>query len=243
MNCLKLSFKDFFTFKFLMFSFAPLIASSVLFIILLWYSIKLIASIDIDEQAFNFFLGVYILHAIQIIVLTITSIAGGAFALYLSVFFAVFITSFLTPFIVKEINLKHYNYIKNNEVSILRIIWTITKLFLKFIILFLLSLLLYIIPVINFFAPIIMFLLLFYLYYQFLIIDVASCVLNKYDFLKFDLLKSIYITPIFIFYLIFHIPVIGPFIGFFSQVFFVIYLSHLIFNNELKLKSVWLDYK
>lgn len=226
---ISLAFKDFFTFRFLMFSLAPLICSSILFFGLLSYIIHWISEINIDDNTFNFFLGIYIAHAIQIAILLFTGIGGGFLALHLSVFFALFIVSFLTPFVVKEINLKHYNYIKLDEVSFVKLIFILFKYFLKFFILFFFALIFYTIPIINLFAPIIMFFVMFYFYYHFLIIDVASCVLNKDDFLLFNPYKYEYLISIFIFYVICNIPVLG----FFLQVFFVIFLAHLMFNKEI----------
>lgn len=233
MNNLILSLKDFFSFRFLMFSLLPLIISSLIFFGLLAYLIDYISHIEFDENNFNFFLGIWILHAIQVFIMFFTVAGGGFLALHLSVFFALFIVSFLTPYIVKEINLKYYNYNKLDEASFFYTLWQLTKIVLKFVILLFFNLVLYIIPIINLFAPILLFFLMYYLFFNFLIQDVASCVLNKNDFINFNPYKITYLAWVFGFYLICNIP----WIGFFLPVFFVIFLSHCLFQRELQLKN------
>lgn len=233
MNNLILSFKDFFTFRFLMFSLLPLIFSSAIFLTLFAFLINYVSQVELDENMFNFFLGTMILHALQVLIMFFTVAGGGFLALNLSVFFALFIVSFLTPYIVKEINLKYYNYNKLDEISFLQASFILLKIILKFAILLFFNLILYIIPVVNFFAPILLFFLMFYLFYNFLIQDVASCVLNKNDFLNFNPYKITYLAWVFGFYLICNIP----WIGFFLPVFFVIFLSHCFFQKELQLKN------
>ncbi|WP_267523103.1 hypothetical protein [Campylobacter sp. MG1] len=232
MNNFFISLKDFFTFKFLIFSLAPLIASFTLFLSLFIYLINYINNINLNEEYFNFFLGAFVLQILHIAIMLFTIAGGGFLTLHLSVFFAIIIVSFLTPFIVKEINLKHYHYCKLDEVNFIYICWLLTKLFIKFLILLFFTMIFYIIPVLNLLAPILLFFVMFYLFFNFLIHDVASSVLNKNDFLSFNPFKIKYLTCIFLFYLICNIP----YLGFFLPVFFVIFLSHLLFQNELNLK-------
>ncbi|MBT0879582.1 EI24 domain-containing protein [Campylobacter sp. RM12640] len=233
MNNFIISLKDFFTFRFLAFSLFPLIISSIIFISLLTLAFSYVGSLDFNEEAFNFFLGAMILHAIQIFIMIITISGGGFLALYLSIFFALVITSFLTPMIVREINLKHYNYNKLDEIGLIQITWLLFKIVLKFLFFLFFVLLFHIIPILNFIASFLMFCLMFYLFFNFLIYDVASCVLNKNDFLSFKPFKFKYIFCVFLFYLASNIP----YVGFFLPVFFVIFLAHLLFQNELRLKQ------
>lgn len=237
MNNLITSFKDFLTFKFLAFSLVPLIISSIIFGGIFAYMINYVANIDFNEEAFNFFLGTIVLYFIQTIIMIITISGGGILALHLSVFFALVIVSFLTPMIVKEINLKYYNYNKLDEIGFAQITWLLIKIVLKFLFFLFFVIIFHIIPVINLIAPFLMFCLMFYLFFNFLIYDVASCVLNKNDFLRFNPFQFKYLSWVFGFYLICNIP----YVGFFLPVFFVIFLSHLLFQNEIRLKLPFID--
>lgn len=239
MNNLILAIKDFFTFRFLAFSFVPLIVSSLIFIIIFKFFINYITNIDFNEEAFSFFLGIYILHALQILIFILGNVFGAYLSVNLSIIFALIIISFLTPLIVKAINLKHYNYNKLDEISLGYTCWMIFKLFMKFGFLLFCVLISYLIPIINIFSSIFLFFLMFYLFFNLLMIDVASCVLNKNDFLKFNPLKFHYIIWVFLFYLICNIP----WIGFFLPVFIVIFLTHLMYQKELLVKSMLIDYK
>lgn len=239
MNNIILSIKDFFTFKFLLFSLAPLIVSSILFFGFFSYILSELSNIALDENDFHFFLSVYIIATINFLLYIFTTIFGGYLMIHLSIFFALFITSLLTPFIVSEINKKHYKYNKKDEVSFFATIIIMIKIFFKFIILFLLSSILLLVPIVNIIAPFIIFCVLFYLYYKILITDVASCVLNKDDFFKFNYTNFNYVIPVFIFYLLSHIPILG----FILQVFIIIFITHLLFQKELKSECKLIDLK
>lgn len=134
MDILKLAIKDFLSLKFLKFALIPLIFSLILMLFLgvLGFS----ALLDYFNSLFSvgedsFWAWFYALHFVQILITIISFLFSGFIVVFASVFLALFITSFLTPFIAKEINQKYYHYDNTNEVSTLKTIFEIFKIFIK----------------------------------------------------------------------------------------------------------------
>ncbi|BCX80213.1 EI24 domain-containing protein [Campylobacter sp. 19-13652] len=152
----------------------------------------------------------------------------GAYALPIfSILMALFVTSFLTPVVAKEINARHYGYTLQPSISTSRSIWLSMVCTFKFILLLLICLPLLLVPVIGWIAFNIPF---FYLYYKLMLIDVASSCLNETDFnTQYNDSKD---TPFITSALVFYLLCLIPFVALFAQLFFVIFLSHLLFMRK-----------
>ncbi|MDV6043798.1 EI24 domain-containing protein [Campylobacter jejuni] len=234
MDILKLAIKDFLSLKFLKFTLIPLIFSLVLMLFLgvLGFS----ALLDYFNSLFSvgedsFWVWFYALHFVQILITIISFLFSGFIVIFASVFLALFITSFLTPFIAKEINQKYYHYDNTNEVSTLKVIFEIFKIFIKFIGIFLLCTLALFLPFINIFVY---YLAFYYLFHKLLMIDVTSTILDKESFKNFhsDFSPLEFKFSTLCFYLLSSVPLLGLFL----QVFFVIFLTHLGYQRILKLE-------
>lgn len=234
MDIVKLTIKDFFSLKFLKFALIPLIFSLLLMLFLgvLGFS----ALLDYFNSLFSvgkdsFWAWFYALHFIQILITIISFLFSGFVIVFASVFLALFITSFLTPFIAKEINQKYYHRLKKDEISHLKTIFEIFKIFIQFIGIFLLCTLALFLPFINFFVY---YLAFYYLFHKLLMLDVTSAVLDKENFKSFNSSFSPlgFKFSTFCFYLLSSVPLLGIFL----QVFFVIFLTHLAYQKILKLE-------
>lgn len=234
MDILKLAIKDFLSLKFLKFTLIPLIFSLVLMLFLgvLGFS----ALLDYFNSLFSvgedsFWAWFYALHFVQILITIISFLFSGFIVIFASVFLALFITSFLTPFIAKEINQKYYHYDNTNEVSTLKVIFEIFKIFIKFIGIFLLCTLALFLSFINIFVY---YLAFYYLFHKLLMIDVTSTILDKESFKNFhsDFSPLEFKFSTLCFYLLSSVPLLGLFL----QVFFVIFLTHLGYQRILKLE-------
>ncbi|HEE9001635.1 TPA: EI24 domain-containing protein [Campylobacter jejuni] len=235
MDILKLAIKDFFSFKFVKFALIPLIFSLILMLFLgvLGFS----ALLDYFNSLFSvgedsFWAWFYAFHFVQILITIISFLFSGFIIVFASVFLALFITSFLTPFIAKEINQKYYHYDNTNEVSTLKIIFEIFKIFIKFIGIFLLCTLALFLPFINIFVY---YLAFYYLFHKLLMIDITSTILDKESFKSFhsDFSPLEFKFSTLCFYLLSSVPLLGLFL----QVFFVIFLTHLGYQRILKLEA------
>ena len=235
MDILKLAIKDFFSFKFVKFALIPLIFSLILMLFLgvLGFS----ALLDYFNSLFSvgedsFWAWFYAFHFVQILITIISFLFSGFIIVFASVFLALFITSFLTPFIAKEINQKYYHYDNTNEVSTLKIIFEIFKIFIKFIGILLLCTLALFLPFINIFVY---YLAFYYLFHKLLMIDVTSTILDKESFKSFhsDFSPLEFKFSTLCFYLLSSVPLLGLFL----QVFFMIFLTHLGYQRILKLKA------
>lgn len=231
MDILKKALLDFFTGKMIIYAISPLILCGFLWVGFVGVVVYYILNADPNtiEQSFNF-LSPWIIVVLHWILVALISIGGVLSSVYISVILALFVISFLTPFIVAFVNSRHYNHKNENEISIIKTLVIMGFESLKFLGFFIGSLCVFAIPFIGYLlAPICIFLSLFYVYYKFMIIDVRSCVLDKDKFSSYPKNDFSYKIAIFTFYLISHIP----FLGFFAQVFFIIFLTHLVYKKEL----------
>ncbi len=234
-----ISIKDFLTKKFILLSLLPLLGAVLVLGILAFFGGKegfenlqiaiangdftLLQNYPIISKILNYSITKWIIGAFFYI-------AGTFLVLIFSVIIAVIIAGFLTPVVTKEINLRHYGLTKQNEVSFLKVVKLMATSLLKFIAIFLICLVFYFVPILNLFVINIPF---FYLFYKFLLIDVASNSLNKERFDKIYRQGGGYkfMLSCFLFYLLCLIPLVGLFL----QLFFVIFLSHILYQNEQKL--------
>jgi len=160
-------------------------------------------------------------------------LVGALAVVLLSVVVAVVVVGFFTPYIVKVIREKHYPdfVIKNENFTIGVTIWHFVKVFSIFILLFLVALPFLFIPGINFFAINIPF---YYLFHNFLVLDVGSSINSKEEFKKVSkkhkLLFRSTTLSLYGFSLI-------PLVSMIFQVLFVIILAHQFFSKTMEQRA------
>lgn len=226
------SIKDFFTPRFLFLATAPLLFSGALIALLVAFGgfgiFELFSELSADEGNLPQALA-WLVHFVFIKwIVSALFVVLGAYALPIfSILIALFITSFLTATIAKEINKRHYNQDNSPELGLASTLLLSGVATLKFIGLFIICLPLLLLPVIGFLAFNIPF---FYLYYRLMLIDVASACLNKNE------CESLFKAPkdggFIASCLAFYLLSLFPFVALFAQVFFVIFLSHLLFRRK-----------
>ncbi|MEE3777101.1 EI24 domain-containing protein [Campylobacter sp. CX2-4080-23] len=234
-SVIKRSFADFLSLRFILLSILPLAVSlaSLIGLVVLFGDDIFAAFAKPQIQAYasgdRFIAWLISLSLVQFIITSSFYVISIFLAIILSVAIAAVITGFLTPYIVKFINQKYYNYNTTPEPSNIRVLNLIFITFIKFILIFLICIPLLFIPVINLF---ILNLPFFYLFYRLMLIDVAS---NTSDRLIFEVdLQKGGGVKFFSASVIFYIITLIPFVGLFSQIFFVIFLSHLLLEKNSK---------
>ena len=234
-SVIKRSFADFLSLRFILLSILPLAVSlaSLIGLVALFGDDIFAAFAKPQIQAYasgdGFIAWLISLSLVQFIITSSFYVISIFLAIILSVAIAAIITGFLTPYIVKFINQKYYNYNTTPEPSNIRVLNLIFITFIKFILIFLICIPLLFIPVINLF---ILNLPFFYLFYRLMLIDVAS---NTSDRLIFEIdLQKGGGVKFFSASVIFYIITLIPFVGLFSQIFFVIFLSHLLLEKNSK---------
>jgi len=229
--------KDFFSGKFLFMSLAPFIAPIIIIGgFFIYGSSELITLLQdgassgdfsyIDEKAYpilTYILGFSIVHWL---IMSLFIVFGTLGTVLISLVIAVITVGLLTPAIVSSVRKRHYNDIQ--EVSgdgFLFSLWTIFKIFMKFVLLFLCTLPFLLLPFINFMVFQLPF---FYLFYKLMIYDLLSTGISN-DALKILDENKMYI---FIVMVIFFFLSLIPLFGLLLQVFFVVYLSHFILSKS-----------
>ena len=243
-NLLRLSFKDFFTAKFITLSILPLFLSICsLTWLTIWGGGEIFDLLSDGTKSGDFGFGdtnsTLSSFAIKILSFSTTKwiisilfyVLSTFLTIIISIIIALIVAGFLTPVVAKEINKRHYNYVLKNEVSTARVLKVTMVEIMKFLGILLICLPLLFVPFVNFFIINVPF---FYIYYKLLLIDVGS---NTLDSDKFELallegggIKFIVFT--FLFYLISLVPLVGLFF----QLYFVIVLSHLFYQREALVK-------
>jgi len=235
--------KDFFSGKFLFMSLAPFVVPIlVLGGFFIYGSSELLTLLHngatsgdysyIDATTYptlSYILGFTVIHWL---IMSLFVVFGTLGTVLLSLIIAVITVGFLTPVIVKAVREKHYTDIeKGKEDSILLSLWTISKIFLKFIGLFLCTLPFLLLPFVNFMVFQLPF---FYLFYKLMIYDLTSLGICM------DVEKILQENKVILFVVmvIFFFLSLIPLFGLLLQVFFIIYLSHFILS-----KSQHIDYK
>ncbi len=229
---LQLSLRDFFTLEFLKYSLVPLAVSFIVLGILAFFGFSFL--LEYFNTLFgegNAFLAWLYSFAFMHFILGMVSFLLTSFIfVFGSVFLALFITSFLTPHIAQKINQKYYHHELKDKVSTLRMLFCMLGVLVKFLIFFILGVFLLFVPFINLFVYYVVF---YYLFHKFLILDVASSVLHKQEFEDFNsrscALEFKFST------LCFYLSSSVPFLGLLLQVFFVIFLTHLFYQKALAL--------
>lgn len=232
-SIIKRSFRDFFTIRFILLAFLPLSISLISLVGLTIYFgadiFNILAKSHLDAYANGdgFISWLLSLSLIQFMLTSSFYLISIFLAIILSVVIATIITGFLTPYIVKFINQKYYNYNTTPPPSNARVFSLICITFIKFILIFLITIPLLFIPIINLF---ILNLLFFYLFYRLMLIDVAS---NTSDSLIFEIdLQKGGGVKFFSASVVFYILTLMPFLGIFLQIFFVIFLAHILLEKN-----------
>ena len=229
---LQLSLRDFFTLKFLKYTLVPFIVSFIFLGIFAFFGFSLLL------EYFNTLFGegngilawFYSFAFIHFLIGVLSFLLTSFVFIFASVFLAILITSFLTPYIASQINAKYYHHELKNKVSILKVFLHMLWILIKFIGLFILATLLLFLPFINLFVY---YVVIYYLFHNFLILDVSSSILNQDEFKKFRSQSSAleFKFSTLCFYIISSVP----FLGILLQVFFVIFLTHLFYQKVLNL--------
>jgi len=286
MDILARSLRDLFTPKFILLSLFPLFAGLVIFGIIFGAGIWGISQANESSWWQTLvslpMLGDYLSDALDTnigsIVANITSwivafIVSGVVAVIL----AMVVAGFLTPFIVREIDRRHYGIFTQNKnindaniaplcdtlnlqkVSTARLIALMIKALFFCIFLFFIAAILAVILLLFPVASLLAFHIpLFYIFYRFFLLDVASNALDRDTFeiyikrnikkaLKFDENSTKFNTEtikfsrdealykfskrdFFIYSFLFYCAQMIPFLGLFVQVFFIIVLTHSVFQ-------------
>ena len=152
---------------------------------------------------------------------------GIIIVIVFSVIIAGIIIGFFTPLIVKTIQKKHYKEFKftNKDFTFIASIPYFLKIITVFLILGFIALIFMFVPALNFIAINIPF---FYLFHNFMILDVGSNIVSKDEFKKITKkYKTLFRSTTAILYSISLVPVLGVFM----QVFYVIVLAHEFFQK------------
>lgn len=232
--------KDFFSGKFLFMSLAPFVVPIiVLGGFFIYGSSELITLLQngassgdfsyIDEQAYPTLTYILSFTVIHWLIMSLFVVFGTLGTVLLSLMIAVITVGLLTPAIVRSVRKRHYGHIEPaKEDSLLHSLWTIFKIFMKFLLLFLCTLPFLLLPFVNFMVFQLPF---FYLFYRLMIYDLLSTGVSK------DASKIIEENKVFLFVVmaIFFFLSLIPMFGLLLQVFFVVYLSHFILANSVSI--------
>lgn len=235
-DILTLSFRDFFTKKIILWSFLPLIAVLVIFFTIfiigggaLLDTIK--TGLETGDYGFieQYKILSWILHLsiVHWLLATLFYVLGGILVVIFSLIIALIIAGLLTPIITAEIDARHYHLNITPKADVYSIIKEMTLVLLKFIGLFLLCL-----PLIPFSAFFIIHLPLFYLFYKFFLIDIYSNTVSRDNFLR--QIKQGGDSKFILTCLVFYLLCLIPLAGLFMQLFFVIYLTHLVYKKQIR---------
>lgn len=237
MNILKKSIKDFLSTKFLSLAFIPLVVSLVLMGALLylggseiWEALAAGSSSGdfsfLDEKAYPFVAWLLKFAFMKWLIVAFFYTFGAFFALLLSIVIAVIVIGFLTPFIVGQIHKKYYANLPKNEISTILALKKTIMIFLVFLLILIISAPLMLVPLVNIFAINLPF---FYLFYNLLLLDVSSNLMNE---MKFKIFWDSKGFELLVINLAFFLMALIPFLGLFIQIFFVIYLSHYFYDKK-----------
>ena len=235
---LSLCINDFFKKKFILLSILPFISSLlVIGLILIFGANELfdllkqsLISTDfsfIDETKQGFLVSLLSFDITRILVMSIFYTLGGLLGILLSVIIAAIIVGFLTPIVTKFVDQKYYNTKLKSQVGSVKVIKISLAVFFKFILILLITIPFVFVPFLNLFIINVPF---FYLFYKFMLIDVAS---NSLDELSFELMMRKDGGFEFKFVaLIFYALSLIPFVGLFFQLFFVMFFTHLLLRKN-----------
>ena len=232
MQILKLSLRDFFSKQGLSFTFLPFISAFVFLVFsLVFFYDDLYAYIYsfIANPELSFLAWLYSFSFMQVLNKIFAFLISLLLFNILALALALVILAFLTPAVLRLVNSRHYSYETKDGVSAFKAFFSLVFIFLKFALLFVLALFFIFVPFLGIFL---LHLSFYYLFHKSLLLDLSSSMLSSQDFSNFN--KS---TP-FIFYfstLCFYLLSLLPILGLFLQVFFLIFLAHLLYQKILAL--------
>ncbi len=241
---IKKSLADFFSPKLLLLSIIPFLISFTLFIFLYFqFGIDLVQNFKtsmengvvpfLDPDIYPKITYILTLGVFKWFFMIFFYLVGGIVVILSSVMIAVVVIGFFTPFIVKVIRDRHYPdfEIQNEDFTLLFTVWEGIKVFFIFMALFFICLPFLFIPAVNFIAINIPF---YYLYHNFLVLDVGSSINSKEEFFKLRKKhKVVFKSTTFSLYSLSLIPLVGMVF----QVLFVIILAHQFFIKSIEGKS------
>ncbi|MBR8465129.1 EI24 domain-containing protein [Campylobacter sp. faydin G-140] len=243
MSIFWLSWRDFLTAKFITLSILPLVLSVAVLISVmmlggseLWELLLAGAMsgeyVFFDTSSYPLVAKILSFEVVRYLISSLFYILSTFLVVILSVAIALLIAGFLTPIVTREINARHYNIAQTSMVGTSRVLWLMTTVIFKFLGILLLCLpFIFIIPILSFFFINIPF---FYLYYKFLLIDVASNALSesKFELVWLEGGGFKFILACAVFYIISLVPLLGLFL----QLFFIIFLTHIFYQKQTIVK-------
>jgi len=230
---IQLSLKDFFSAKFLTLSIAPvMIVFTIVFGVYFVTDIDFATLLAVDSTTHPWLNWILSFDFIQGFINFFLYLFIWGLLIVVSVVLSIIVVGFFTPKIVKEVQKRHYPHIKltNQNFTISNSLFMYIKVFFIFFTLLLITLPLAFIPGINLAVLYIPF---YYLFHNFLILDVGSSIVSKEEFLKIvKSNKTLFRSTTLTLYLISLIP----FSGILLQVFYVIVISHEFFMKKEKVE-------
>ncbi len=232
-NIIKNSLKDFLSPQILSISFLPFIITLLILLSLyILFSEPIFLYFQnifyIDEHSYPKLAYIFSFEPLQWLFKLFSYIVGIVLVVLLSVIISIIIIGFFTPKIVKIIHLRHYAHLKmpTQNISIFYTIFLYIKTIFIFVVMFIVLLPFMFIPFINIIAVSLPF---YYLFHNFLILDVGLTVNSKKEFqtiLKKHKLQLYSTTlPLYLISLI-------PFAAIIFQILFVVVLAHFFFLKK-----------
>ncbi len=224
------SFADFFSAKFLTLSIAPvLIVFSIIFGVYFVSDMDFLSLSMIDSSS-SWFGWILSIPGISWIVNLFLQLLIWGLLIVVSVALSIIVVGFFTPKIVKEIQKRHYQDVKiSDDFTLAKSLPYYLKIFFIFFTLLIITLPLAIIPGINL---AILYIPFYYLFHNFLVLDVGSSIVNPTEFktiVKNN--KALFRSTTLTLYIISLIPLSGILL----QVFYVIVISHEFFMKKREL--------
>ena len=228
---IQLSLKDFFSAKFLTLSIAPImIVFAIVFGLYFLTDIDFATLLALDSTTHPYLSWILSFGFIQSFINFFLYIFIWGLLVVVSVVLSIIVVGFFTPKIVKEIQKRHYPHIKltNQNFTLSNSVFMYLKVFFIFFTLLLITLPLAFIPGINL---AILYIPFYYLFHNFLVLDVGSSIVSKDEFLKIiKSNKTLFRSTTLTLYLVSLIP----FSGILLQVFYVIVITHEFFMKKEK---------
>lgn len=255
-NILLLSIKDFLTPKMLKYAIMPFIISLIvvyiLFFIIAGIGLEQLGTLNVQstqttiqngvphtENIYAQLEGSAIIKFLMSYAITswlatfLIYIIGGFLTIYISIFVAVVIIGFLTPFILKEIQLRHYEHTAMTGYGgIFYSLFLVVKWTVAMLLFFVLLVPFYFIPFINIIAFNIP---LYYFFHKMLTFDISSNICTHEEEKKIRYFNA---NRLRLKTLALYLLSLIPFAIFFTAVFFVIYLGHTYFAEVKKIREI-----
>ncbi len=226
---IQLSLKDFLSAKFLTLSLAPIIiVFSIVFGVYFLTNIDFATLLAVDSTTHPWLNWILSFGFMQSLINLFLYLFIWGLLIVISVILSIIVVGFFTPKIVKEVQKRHYPHIKltNQNFTLANSVFMYAKVFFIFFTLLLITLPLSFIPGINL---VVLYIPFYYLFHNFLVLDVGSSIVSKDEFLKIvKSNKTLFRSTTLTLYLISLIP----FSGILLQVFYVIVIAHEFFMKK-----------